>query len=69
MAGLQPLTALIYLERQQPGSMLCAQHALNNLFRAFSMHLITLGTFLIERYAEGNYVNSWTTMICIHLWR
>ncbi|EPQ57220.1 Josephin-domain-containing protein [Gloeophyllum trabeum ATCC 11539] len=33
MAGLEPLISLIYHERQQPGSMLCAQHALNNLLR------------------------------------
>lgn len=27
------LTTLIYHEKQQPGSMLCAQHALNSLLR------------------------------------
>ncbi|KZT28995.1 Josephin-domain-containing protein [Neolentinus lepideus HHB14362 ss-1] len=33
MAGLEPLVSLIYHEKQQPGSMLCAQHALNNLLQ------------------------------------
>ncbi|TFK44721.1 Josephin-domain-containing protein [Crucibulum laeve] len=33
MAGLENLAAQIYHERQQPGSMLCAQHALNNLLQ------------------------------------
>jgi len=35
MAGLQSLVSLIYHEKQQSGSMLCAQHALNNLLRAY----------------------------------
>ncbi|EJD52776.1 Josephin-domain-containing protein [Auricularia subglabra TFB-10046 SS5] len=33
MAGLEPLIPHIYHERQQPGSMLCAQHALNSLLQ------------------------------------
>ena len=33
MAGLEELTDMVYHERQQPGSMLCAQHALNSLLR------------------------------------
>ncbi|TFK54471.1 Josephin-domain-containing protein [Heliocybe sulcata] len=33
MAGLEPLVSLIYHEKQDPGSMLCAQHALNNLLQ------------------------------------
>jgi len=33
MAGLEALTPLIYHETQQPGSMLCAQHALNSLLQ------------------------------------
>lgn len=33
MAGLEPLVPHIYHERQQPGSMLCAQHALNSLLQ------------------------------------
>lgn len=33
MEGLDLLKSSIYHERQQPGSMLCAQHALNNLLR------------------------------------
>ncbi|EKM80981.1 hypothetical protein AGABI1DRAFT_119519 [Agaricus bisporus var. burnettii JB137-S8] len=33
MSGLEPLVPLIYHEKQQPGSMLCAQHALNSLLQ------------------------------------
>ncbi|KAF9566746.1 Josephin-domain-containing protein [Agrocybe pediades] len=33
MAGLEPLIPYIYHETQQEGSMLCAQHALNNLLQ------------------------------------
>ncbi|KAJ3899682.1 Josephin-domain-containing protein [Lentinula edodes] len=33
MAGLENLLPLIYHEKQQPGSMLCAQHALNSLLQ------------------------------------
>ncbi|KAE9411463.1 Josephin-domain-containing protein [Gymnopus androsaceus JB14] len=34
MAGLAHLLPLVYHEKQQPGSMLCAQHALNTLLPA-----------------------------------
>jgi hypothetical protein len=33
MAGLEQITTRIYHERQEPGSALCAQHALNSLLR------------------------------------
>lgn len=33
MAGLEQLVTRIYHERQEPGSALCAQHALNSLLR------------------------------------
>ncbi|EAU91211.1 machado-Joseph disease 1 [Coprinopsis cinerea okayama7 len=33
MAGLEALASAIYHEKQQPGSMLCAQHALNSLLQ------------------------------------
>ncbi|KAF4599864.1 hypothetical protein EYR40_006968 [Pleurotus pulmonarius] len=33
MAGLEALSSIIYHEKQQPGSMLCAQHALNSLLQ------------------------------------
>lgn len=33
MAGLEGLASIIYHEKQQPGSMLCAQHALNSLLQ------------------------------------
>ncbi|KAI0305640.1 Josephin-domain-containing protein [Multifurca ochricompacta] len=34
MTGIETLTTHIYHEKQEPGSMLCAQHALNSLLRA-----------------------------------
>jgi len=37
MAGLESLASLIYHEKQQDGSMLCAQHALNSLLRTSSV--------------------------------
>jgi hypothetical protein len=39
MAGLEGLASLIYHEKQQQGSMLCAQHALNSLLRMFDNFL------------------------------
>lgn len=33
MASTDDLIPLIYHEKQEPGSMLCAQHALNSLLR------------------------------------
>ena len=36
MAGLENLVPIIYHEKQQSGSMLCAQHALNSLLRAYA---------------------------------
>ena len=36
MAGLEGLASIIYHEKQQQGSMLCAQHALNSLLRKIS---------------------------------
>ena len=33
MASLEDLAPHLYHEKQQAGSMLCAQHALNNLLR------------------------------------
>ena len=36
MAGLENLIPTIYHEKQQSGSMLCAQHALNSLLRAYA---------------------------------
>ena len=35
MANVQDLIPLIYLEKQEPGEMLGAQHALNSLLREF----------------------------------
>ena len=39
MAGLEDLVPHLYHEKQQAGSMLCAQHALNNLLRKCSIYL------------------------------
>jgi hypothetical protein len=35
MATIETLTNAIYHEKQQPGEMLCAQHALNAVLRAY----------------------------------
>lgn len=35
MATVQNIIPLIYHEKQEPGEMLCAQHALNSLLREF----------------------------------
>jgi hypothetical protein len=60
MAGLEALTNAIYHEKQQPGEMLCAQHALNAVLRAWpSVHycdLIFL-TKAIQTYPEGHYAS------------
>ncbi len=36
MSELKKLISMIYHEKQESGSMLCAQHALNSLLRAFA---------------------------------
>ncbi|THH07978.1 hypothetical protein EW145_g3007, partial [Phellinidium pouzarii] len=59
MAGLERLTAIIYHERQQPGSMLCAQHALNSLlqgnyFTAPDLAAIANSFDALEQDALGN---------------
>ena len=58
MAGLEGLTAMIYHERQQEGSMLCAQHALNALLRKSRSVCILLsrGTDSLFDNTEGDYV-------------
>ena len=47
MAGLERLVPYIYHEKQQEGSMLCAQHALNSLLRT-SQSLFICYSFLIH---------------------
>ncbi|KIM69762.1 hypothetical protein SCLCIDRAFT_1208288 [Scleroderma citrinum Foug A] len=54
MTGLDDLKALIYHERQQEGSMLCAQHALNSLlqgnyFTAPDLSVLAHGLDLAEQ--------------------
>lgn len=41
MANLDVLIPHIYHEKQQEGSMLCAQHALNSLLRASTFYYAT----------------------------
>lgn len=40
MASIDALIPLIYHEKQQEGSMLCAQHALNSLLREYSTKVL-----------------------------
>ena len=40
MASIETLVPLIYHEKQQSGSMLCAQHALNSLLRECLTHVL-----------------------------
>ncbi|KAF8633441.1 hypothetical protein AX17_004611 [Amanita inopinata Kibby_2008] len=59
MAGLEVLTSVIYHEKQQQGSALCAQHALNNLlqgsyFTAPDLSDIARNLDLLEEsYSQG----------------
>ncbi|KAF8630664.1 hypothetical protein AX15_002812 [Amanita polypyramis BW_CC] len=58
MAGLEGLTSIIYHEKQQQGSALCAQHALNNLlqgsyFSAPDLSDIARNLDLLERSFRG----------------
>lgn len=57
MAGLEHLIQLIYHEKQQEGSMLCAQHALNSLLRMFPI-VILHKAFSLLLYTEEHYVGS-----------
>lgn len=57
MAGLGYLLPLIYHEQQQPGSMLCAQHALNSLLRMSSFAYTLCSTDFVYIHLEGNYVS------------
>ncbi|KAK2463260.1 hypothetical protein APHAL10511_004915 [Amanita phalloides] len=60
MAGLEGLASIVYHEKQQPGSALCAQHALNNLlqgnyFSAPDLADIAANLDLLERsYRSGS---------------
>lgn len=59
MAGLEGLASIIYHEKQQSGSMLCAQHALNSLLRSLvhpDNHAIGLIDIFFLKFAEGPYV-------------
>jgi hypothetical protein len=53
MAGLEHLATQIYHEKQEPGSALCAQHALNSLLRV-SLNLCHMD--VADSPLEGNYV-------------
>lgn len=57
MEGLEPLVHMIYHERQQEGSNLCAQHALNSLLRTYPIYCSMLVfTGFHSPFPEGNYV-------------
>ncbi|KIM40111.1 hypothetical protein M413DRAFT_446263 [Hebeloma cylindrosporum] len=68
MAGLENLVPYLYHEKQQAGSMLCAQHALNNLlqgnyFTAPDLSDIARGLdHLEESYEDSNTGSSSTNM-------
>ncbi|KIM75496.1 hypothetical protein PILCRDRAFT_827205 [Piloderma croceum F 1598] len=68
MAGLESLSSLIYHEKQQQGSMLCAQHALNsllqgNFFTAPDLSLIANSLDLLEEsYDDANTGRNSTNM-------
>lgn len=66
MSGLHDLQgpiSQIYHEKQQPGSMLCAQHALNNLLR--EILLLSRKDFLnpCVFLTEANYVRHSMTRV------
>jgi len=54
---LQGPISQIYHEKQQPGSMLCAQHALNNLLRKFYFHHVNEISHFMCSLIEANYVS------------
>lgn len=57
-ATIEDLIPHIYHEKQQEGSMLCAQHALNSLLRTCSILLPPCLPLLIFCNAvEGQYVS------------
>ncbi|KAG5724194.1 Ataxin-3 [Termitomyces sp. T112] len=63
MAGLENLVSSIYHEKQQSGSMLCAQHALNNLlqgnyFTAPDLSDIASNLDALERSYDGTHSHS-----------
>ena len=60
MAGLEGLASMIYHEKQQSGSMLCAQHALNSLLRMFITCALRVASGSL-RSTEGNYVSFFLT--------
>ena len=68
MAGLERLVPYIYHEKQQEGSMLCAQHALNSLLRTSQfVHLpVLLVTRFLFIFLEGNYVRYWIILTHAH---
>ncbi|KAG2129822.1 Josephin-domain-containing protein [Suillus bovinus] len=70
MAGLEPLVHMIYHERQQEGSNLCAQHALNSLLQGNYFTAPDLSQFarkldILEessRYDDANRARTSTNM-------
>ncbi|KAH6914058.1 machado-joseph disease 1 [Coprinopsis sp. MPI-PUGE-AT-0042] len=67
MAGLEALQSHLYHEKQQPGSMLCAQHALNSLlqghyFTAPDLSVIASGLDTLEESYEDDRGRTSTNM-------
>ncbi|KAF9071738.1 Josephin-domain-containing protein [Rhodocollybia butyracea] len=59
MAGLEPLLPLLYHEKQQSGSMLCAQHALNSLLQGNYFSTTDLSEIAQNLdILEGSYSNN-----------
>ncbi|KAF5385834.1 hypothetical protein D9615_002249 [Tricholomella constricta] len=63
MAGLENLVSMIYYEKQQQGSMLCAQHALNSLlqgnyFTAPDLSDIARNLDALEHSYDGSHTDS-----------
>jgi Ataxin-3 len=65
MVGVPALLDVIYHEKQEPGSMLCAQHALNSLLRKHRSCDNLLCDFdkkktrLEDNYVCGSYPFAW----------
>ena len=66
MAGLERLVPYIYHEKQQEGSMLCAQHALNSLLRTSQSLFVHRVTCFLFIFLEDNYVRYWIILTYAH---
>lgn len=62
MASMDTLIQEIYFEKQQEGSMLCAQHALNSLLRESTHNPLSCMAKTYTTRAEGEYVSGATAL-------